>query len=455
MFCAFLLGLQDDSANWLLCNPLLTLGDTTDRDNSYSFYLLFVADMSEPVSFKDRISAFTGVLTHPPTPLQTKTWRTFWDKVMIRLPVPQRLTFQVSVERRAQAEGYFAEMIRKTARLRSKNEAALEQDVVEECLDILVRFSNQVWEEVGNSVRDFSSTNPDGGKYKSDERATRLRNMAFVRDPKAKGDRYDYICTVPRIESKSFPSVGIMYKKRDLNVKFKEQDNIISASGNSIKAFTSVGLPVLPFTKPTKTKPLPTLTKTLPVDRACPFNIDRLMEIKKLNFPLGKPVAQQLGHYLECLIRITPGRNVAFGVATNMGYCMFVAVVGQKTKSGISFRCFNSDWITAEEMPTELGHFCATSPEAMGMDTAFFHNPDFAIEDFLGRGSSGAVLQCTWKETTIALKVSLQTDALDVERAFLKYLQTRGVLGVLRVHIASQEILFQQFRRSCTTFDTV
>lgn len=365
------------------------------------------------------------------------------------VPEAHRKCYASSATRRGQALRYYEAVFERADAIRATNKNATEEHITSECFDHLVRFPNQVWEETGNKINDYSKSTMKQGtySYKADKNATKLKNVAFLRSPGEVGDRYDMICRVPATLS-DFPTVGI----HNINADYDEDSNtLLVGDEEGLCPYIKDGVPVLPFTPEDQAPPL--LSTALPRDRAFPLNVQSILELKRFVVALGKLTVEQLAHYLECLLRVTPGRRFAFGVATNMQQLVFVAVIATYTDDGqVRYRHLHSRTSKRHQAPIELSKFCGMVPEAMGLDTAYFHSPDFRIMSFLGRGSTGAVVQCRWKNVDIALKISIMQRELALERILLNFLRIRNVEWVPRIHGAAQEILFPRFKNSCTAF---
>jgi len=110
--------------------------------------------------------------------------------------------------------------------------------------------------------------------------------------------------------------------------------------------------------------------------------------------------------------------------------------------------------IGKENMARELASFCATDPLSMGLNPALIHSPHLTVDSYLGRGSTGVIMEGRWQGDPVLLVVSIHKGALELERILLKYLEAKGVSQVPRIHAAAQEDLYARFNEACNVYST-
>ena len=341
---------------------------------------------------------------------------------------------------------------------------ANKEKITPSCADMLVRLPNVILENVAADVYDFSLHDEKVGGigFAVDNAAKKLTCMD-VDTP----NRFSGI--LGRLPAENdFPECGVRLPQSELIYKHNEAQHIFKAENDDTQKDRGIlkydHLPLFPTSS---TQSLPLLAHSLSKDRNSPFRVAFIISLLKRNQKLGhpripttpnRPLVQECADRLQGLLENTPGRSVAFGAVTNLHQCFFVAVrVGQGgVNHNRSYWPYNSCLIIGKEkVARELANFCSTNPLALGVNADRFHSPHLTVDSYRGRGSTGVVMQSRWQGDRIALKVSMNKNALELERIMLGYLEAKGVDHVPRIHRAAQEDLYKRYNESCTAYSPV
>ncbi len=223
----------------------------------------------------------------------------------------------------------------------------------------------------------------------------------------------------------------------------------------------------LPFLPTDSTCELPLLSHALPKDRNSPYRVAFVLALESFEQSLcdepgsglaARWIVDRLARYLKSFFEVTPGREVIFGVVTNLQECVFVAVQAREPDeydSERTYQPFHSSVVEIENVARELASFCASTPRALGLNPLLMQSPDLTVESFLCKEKMGVLLRASWRGVPVALKLSGYKDALDLECALLLYLETRGVENVPKIHRDAQTNLYPICDQSCVVYSTM
>ena len=361
--------------------------------------------------------------------------------------------------------GYFNSVVNKADIMKRMQRGQTRKDLTANiCTDMLVRLPNIVLDNTMIEVYDFSSSSEKGMilDFSVDQVAKDLMCMDTEK-------MFEFEGILGRLPADNdFPECGVHLVGDKRKFVHNEALRLFQAEeGNMMEENTALlQYDHLPFLPTSSVQPLNLLANALPKDRNSPFRVAFVVALQHFNEALGSPgnakvpqqqKIQECAEYLKSLLDVTPGRYIAFGAVTNFHECFFVALRAiDEVRGSHHLRKYHPYYssliIGKEKVARELASFCATDPLAMGLNPVFFRSPHLTVDSNLGRGSTGVVMQCRWQRDTIALKVSINKNALELERVILRYLETKGISYVPKIHKEAQVDLFPRYNESCTAF---
>lgn len=354
-----------------------------------------------------------------------KTWAGFWKFVNKELPKESLDEIERSdfPQERNQLEMYLRNAFETAKTLPNISETSLQRA----CLDPLITFGNRVLEEASDGITSKATHEVN---YELD--AGHLRRITFTSldDDSSRCDfALRHRCTAEDTGSSAFtvlPRYPTTYvvekilKKRKKKNKKRNQTKANETMANTINA----------------KEPLP----VVPHWRMMPWEIIAFLELKRKNAKLEKHIGQ-LAYYCDNLLQITPGRQAAFGVLTNLHECRFVAACVHQGK----LRWYTGPTITEPAQAIrELAHFLTTPTELL---RATFRFPADLMrpQRALGSGSTGAVMSVIYADgEKLVAKVSADPYALETERIILQHLHQHDIPCIPRVAAQQAELLGNQ-----------
>ena len=329
---------------------------------------------------------------------------------------------------------------------------------------MLVRLPNIVLENTVIDVCDFSSGTEKGMLFNFSVDHVAKDLMCIETDK-----MFGFGGILGRIPADNdFPECGVHLLGEKRKCEHNEALRIFQAEeGNTMKENAALlQYEHLPFLSTCSVQPLHLLANALPKDRNSPFRVAFVIALQHVEESLGAPgnakvpqllMIQECVEYLKPLLDVTPGRYIAFGAVTNFHECFFVALRAiDEARGSYHLRkyhpYYSSVIIGKEKVARELASFCATNPLTLGLNPALFHSPHLKVESLLGRGRKSVVMEGRWQGDRIALKVSINKNALELERIVLGYLETKGIAYAPRIHTKAQVDLLSRYNESCTAF---
>ena len=360
-----------------------------------------------------------------------RSWPDLWDEVAQSLPPEAMLgDLEIPDEIFASAKEYYM-----AAAEQAKGQLKLtENQLTLRCLHPLACFDQVVLEDTSGAVRDYSQPQNASKASSTDEVGNGFRKMAYARHGKGVSDRVDIM---GRLRTKfDLPANKIAYHQSlyEYTVEPKLKALAVPSHNEPLCACNASGVPVLPYLSDVK------LLEPLPPWRTFPFHTVFIKELKRYSEELAAFV-DQVAHYCESVLRVSPNRSVVFGVLTNMRSCIFIATYVVIEEGIRRYKSIHSQLIE-DGFEEQMSMFVATTPRAHGHNFSFPVSRFIPVE-FLGRGSTGAVMSGQWMETNeiLPMKVSIYEQALQLERMILGYFERQGVQGVPQIHAAAQRDL--------------
>lgn len=368
----------------------------------------------------------------------------------------------------SQVESYFSNAAVVADQFRSSTK---ESRMKITCFHAAVQFEHVVMEECSNGIKNFNETLADGKDYAPDIIASKFRKGKSCCDESEASERVIMIGRLPTgVEAgpnNAFIHGHWLYTVNQNGDLMSVQPNPHSPPGPDSIApsvlpravlYNPVRTPVVPYLVEGQEPVL--LQHALPVWRAMPLRTLWVLVLKsKATQLLGNDLAyvHEVGNELVDILQVTPKRQIAFGVLTNLKRCVFVAV---KAMENHQFKSCHSQEIQRDALPRELAAFVSTSASAFGMGDL---QPvaHFSPTECLGSGSTAVVMAGVFhghllhhSSKNIVVKTSREPGPLQLERWMIAYLLACGVdaAGIPQVNPEAQSVLSVDYQQCCTAF---